>query len=161
MYVCTCVCAGEHRWQFPLVFLWPAAKTYSWRLPKLEPAVEVCVRLHAGTYVRMSMAVGWPKGNSLVYLHKWHTLIMHYLTCSCTQTSFTIFLHFFVRIQVENDTIMYYVCFLYTYIHSEVFLMCDMVIHTVPVHMQVIPSNRPTADKLLIHDFFSSWLQTS
>ena len=115
MYVQTCICAGGHSLQFPLVFLWPAAKTYSWRLPKLEPAVEVCVRLHAGTYVRMSMAVGWPKGNSLVYLHKWHTLIMHYLTCSCTQTSFTIFLHFFVRIQVENDTIMYYVCFLYIY----------------------------------------------
>ena len=99
MYVCTCICAGEHCWPFPLVFLWPAAKTYSWRLPKLEPTVEICVRLHAGTYVHMSMAVGWPKRGSLVctytstYVCKWLTLIctisrhvyhMHRHVLSCT-----------------------------------------------------------------------------
>ena len=138
---------------------WPAAKTYSWCLPKLEPAVEVCVRLHAGTYVRMSMVVGWPKGNSLVCLHKcphWYVL-PHMLMYSNLLHNFPSFLCENSGGKWHNNVLRMF----FVYMHSEVFLMCNTFIHTVPVYMQVIPSNRPAADKLLIHDFFSSWLQTS
>ena len=61
----------------------------------------------------------------------------------------------------KSTSIMYYVFCMPSELCTACYCTHLDQLHSVLVHMQVIPSNRPTADKLLIHDFFSSWLQTS
>ena len=69
--------------------------------------MEVCVRLHAGTYVRMFMAVGWPKRGSLVCTYVHIYIRMYALTYICTVTLYSILHGFTVHQMIVTAGLLF------------------------------------------------------